>query len=295
MILERKIPIGYILGKIKVDLLVVVLFSTAASLLSNYLEDLNIPVTIGAFLGTAIALLLSFKLGQSYDRWWEARKIWGAIVNDSRTLVLQLRHFSKNPESVAISRMAYRQISWCYVLGETLRGLKVNTQKDPFLEELERQSLSSKIHIPLALLDKQSADLKLLHQENEINDFQQIQIDSTLLRLCASMGKAERIKNTSFPKTYRMTLHVSIYIFLVMLSFSLTGLTGFIEIPLLIFISVPFFLLEKIALNIQDPFENRPTDTAMTSIARTIERNIKELLEEEVISEPLKPEKFYMM
>ncbi|NAS14111.1 bestrophin family protein [Poritiphilus flavus] len=294
MILERKIPIGYILGKIKIDLLVVVVFSTATSLLSSYLQDLNIPVTIGAFLGTAIALILSFKLSQSYDRWWEARKIWGAIVNDSRTFVLQLKHFSKNPESALISRMAYRQMSWCYALGANLRGLKINTEEDPFLEELERQLLKDRIHIPLALLDNHSADLNTLHREDQLNDFQQVQIDSTLLRLCASMGKAERIKNTSFPKTYRLTLHLFIYIFLVMLSFSLTELTGFIEIPLLVFISVPFFLLEKIALNIQDPFENRPTDTAMTSIARTIERNIRELLKEEDIPEPLKPEKFYM-
>jgi len=63
-----------------------------------------------------------------------------------------------------------------------------------------------------------------LHKEKELNDFQQVQIDATLVRLCAAMGKAERIKNTAFPKTYRLTLHLFIYIFLVTLSLSITHL-----------------------------------------------------------------------
>ncbi len=295
MILERKIPIGYILNKIKLDLLIVTLFSTATHFLSAYLADLNIPVTIGAFMGTAIALILSFKLGQSYDRWWEARKIWGAIVNDSRTFIIQLKNFDKSHDDGLLKRMAYRQIAWCYAVGRSLRGLEAVWKNETFLKEEEMAAVKEQKHVPLALLDKHSNDLKSLHEAQRINDFQQIQIDSTLVRLCASMGRAERIKNTAFPKMYRLTLHIFIYIFLVMLSFSLTELRGFIEIPLLIFISIPFFLLEKIALSIQDPFENRPTDTAMSSIARTIERNIKELLGEKDLPDPWQPDKFYIL
>jgi putative membrane protein len=94
MILERKIPLTYWLRTIKWDLLIVSVFSLTVYFTSEYLIDLSIPISIGAFLGTAISLLLSFKLGQSYDRWWEARKIWGAIVNDSRTLVMQIQTFT---------------------------------------------------------------------------------------------------------------------------------------------------------------------------------------------------------
>jgi putative membrane protein len=67
------------------------------------------------------------------------------------------------------------------------------------------------------------------------------------------------------------------------------------EIPFMVFISIPFFLIEKIAFNIQDPFENRPTDTAMTSISRSIEINIKQQLELEDIPEPITSKKFYIM
>ena len=127
------------------------------------------------------------------------------------------------------------------------------------------------------------------------NDFQQIQMDNTVTRLCASMGMAERIKGTIFLRPYRLTLQLFMYLFLVILAISLTELESFIEIPILALISLPFFLFKKITFRIQDPFENRPMDTAMTTIARTIEINIRQLLEVESIPEPLKPHKFYSL
>jgi putative membrane protein len=270
-------------------------FSLTVYFTSEYLIDLSIPISIGAFLGTAISLLLSFKLGQSYDRWWEARKIWGAIVNDSRTLVMQIQTFTDKKNKEIITRMAYRQIAWCYSLSQTLRNQDSTKNLVSYISKNELERIKIKKNIPLAFLDNQSEDLSILHHKNLVNDYQQVQIDNTLVRLCASMGKTERIKNTDFPKTYRLTLHLFIYIFLITLSFALTEMHSFIEIPLMIIISIPFFLLEKIAFNIQDPFENKPTDTAMTSISRTIEINIKQQLNEQNIPEPIKTNTFYIL
>ena len=295
MILERKIPLTYWLRTIRWDLLIVSVFSLTVYFTSEYLIDLSIPISIGAFLGTAISLLLSFKLGQSYDRWWEARKIWGAIVNDSRTLVMQIQTFTDKKNKEIITRMAYRQIAWCYSLSQTLRNQDSTKNLDSYISKNELERIKIKKNIPLAFLDNQSEDLSILHHKNLVNDYQQVQIDNTLVRLCASMGKTERIKNTDFPKTYRLTLHLFIYIFLITLSFALTEMHSFIEIPLMIIISIPFFLLEKIAFNIQDPFENKPTDTAMTSISRTIEINIKQQLNEQNIPEPIKTNTFYIL
>ena len=145
------------------------------------------------------------------------------------------------------------------------------------------------------MVDIHSKDIMSLYESKVITDYQQIQLDSTLVRLVDSMGKAERIKNTFFPKTYRMTLRFFIYVFLVSLSFSLTDLHNVIEIPLLMVISLPFFLLEKIALTIQDPFENKPADTPVRSIARVIEINIKQLLGEKDIPEKIISDTYYLM
>lgn len=295
MILENRVPLSYWFKIIKWDMLIVTIFSTIVFILSNYLKGLNISVSIGAFLGTAISLLLSFKLAQSYDRWWEARKIWGAIVNDSRTLVVQLKNFTEPGEKDAVTKMGMRQIAWCYSLGEALRKLDSLGVTQTHISNEEFEQLKESQNRPLTLLDMQTRDVLQLHKDKKINDFQQVQIDQTLVNLCASMGKAERIKNTYFPKTYRLTLHLFIYIFLISLSFSLTDLHTVYEIPLLVFISLPFFLLEKIALTIQDPFENEPSDTPVTSIARTIEINIKQLLDQDEIPEKLAMDDYYVL
>ena len=124
--------------------------------------------------------------------------------------------------------------------------------------------------------------------------FSQIQLNNTLVNFSNAMGMAERIKNTIFPVTYRIFLHFFIYIFIVTLSIALRDIKSYFEIPLLLTISTMFFLLERSATHMQDPFRNRPTDTPMTAIARTIEINIKELLKEPEIPNPLQPEKFYL-
>ncbi len=295
MILEKKIPLTYWFNSIKWNILIVSIFSSVLYFSSDYLINLNIPISVGAFLGTAIALLLSFKLSQSYDRWWEARKIWGSIVNDSRTLVMQLHSFTNKENRTVTDRMAYRQIAWCYSLSQNLRNENASENINEFIGQQELNAISNQNNTPLALLANQSQDLAILHNDALVNDFQQIQIDNTLVQLCASMGKAERIKNTPFPKPYRLTLHLFIFIFLITLSVSLTEMPSLAEIPFLIFISIPFFLMEKIAFNIQDPFENKPMDIPMTNISRTIEINIKELLGDKNSPKPIASETFYVL
>jgi len=295
MILEKRIPLSYWFKMIRFDMLIIGIFSSFVFILSLYLQHLTIPFPIVAFLGTAISLLLSFKLSQSYDRWWEARKIWGAIVNDSRSFVVQLKNFTDGANPEIVRRMGFRQMGWCYVLGNDLRKLESLDIAEQFVSKKELEVLKTSKNRALTLLDFHNKDLLELHKTKNINDYQQIQIDSTIVRFCASMGKAERIKNTFFPKTYRMTLHFFIYIFLISLSLSLTDLHNIVEIPFMMVISLPFFMLEKIAMTIQDPFENKPADTPVTSIARTIEINLKQLLDEEEIPEKMVSDTYYSL
>ncbi|MGI9547329.1 MAG: bestrophin family protein [Flavobacteriaceae bacterium] len=294
MILNKRIPIKYWLKLIKWDLLIVTVFSVVMYLFQDYMSRLAIPISVGGFLGTAIALLLSFKLAQSYDRWWEARKIWGAIVNDSRSLILQVKHFLPAENRVVLRTIGYRQIAWCYAVCNHLRKLDSHKDVIPMVSEMEWEVLKDHKHIPLALMDFTVGDVSALHKSKQLNDYQHVQIDKTLVRLTASLGKAERIKNTVFPTTYRVILHFFIYIFLIVLSIPLSELFRFSEIPLLIGISLPFFFLEKIAFTIQDPFENAPTDTAMREISKNIERNILQILDEEV-PDAVRPDSYYIL
>jgi len=297
MLLNKRIPLYFIFNKVKYDLVYVLIVSLSVLLLTeNYKAILpEMPLTIPAFIGTAISILLSFKLNQSYDRWWEARKVWGAIVNDSRSFVIQLQSFVPKAHEAIIRKIAFRQIAWCYSLGQSLRGLNPIENLDSFISQDEIQEIQQHQNKPLALLQLHSKDIQYLKENNQIELLSQLQLDNSLVRLCDAQGKSERIKSTVFPVTYRLFLHAIIYLFVVTLSISLKNVAGFFEIPLLLLISAAFFLLEKSATHMHDPFENRPTDTAMTSIARTIEINIKQLLKETEIPKPQNPEKFYLL
>lgn len=298
MILDTQIPLGYIFKNTWKDILIVLSFSTLTYVTSLYIDFPPIPIGIPSFLGTAISLILAFKLAQSYDRWWEARKIWGAIVNDSRTLILQVKSFSvydRQSYHPIARKMALRQIGWTYSLGQSLRKQNPFNNLDKFINEEELQELQKHTNVPLSIMQLHSKDLKQLLDIQSINTYQQVQLDQTLVRLVASMGQAERIKNTVFPTTYRIYLHLFIYLFLGFLSISLVELEGAWQIIVLTLISVPFMLLEKTAKHLQDPFEGSPTDTPVTNIARNIEINLKQLMNEDGLPDELPDHIFYVM
>jgi putative membrane protein len=297
MLLNKRVPVSYIISKVKYDFFYVLIVSlTVLFITEKYKHFLpEMPLTIPTFIGTAISILLSFKLSQSYDRWWEARKVWGAIVNDSRSLTMQLLTLTANGNHEAIRKIAMRQIAWCYSLGQSLRGLNATDNIEKYLSPADMQEILQHHNKPLALLNQHSKDIKNLKDNGQLELFSQLQLDDTLVRLCDSQGKAERIKKTVFPVTYRIFLHSIIYLFVVTLSISLKNVAGFFEIPLLLLISTAFFLLEKSATHMQDPFENRPTDTPITAIAENIEINIKQLLNEPEVPPVKESEKFYVL
>jgi len=296
MLLNTRIPAYYILNKVKYDLVYVLIVSISVLYITDKYKELlpEMPLTIPAFIGTAISILLSFKLSQSYERWWEARKVWGAIVNDSRSFVIQLQTLVAKGNDTIVKKIAFRQIAWCYSLGQSLRGLNATENLDKFISPGDLEEIQKHNNKPLALLQLHGKDIKNLKENNQIDILSQLQLDNTLVRLCDAQGKSERIKTTVFPVTYRLFLHAIIYLFVITLSVSLKDVGGIFEIPLLLLISGAFFLLEKSAKHMQDPFENKPTDTAVTAIARTIEINIKQLLNETEIPKPHQPDKFYL-
>ena len=303
MLLERRIPFRYIAHPVKWDFLVVVLISIAGALLVKYERPYlpELPVTIAAFLGTAISLILSFKLNQSYDRWWEARKVWGAIVNDSRSIVRQLISFTTgvpDPDGEVarlVNQMSRRQIAWCYCLGQSLRGADWRTFTVEHLDADEVEEIERHDNKPVALLQLHAGTLAELASRGALTDYQRIAVDEILTRLTDSMGMSERINNTVFPKMYRMFLKMFIYVFITILSISLGEVEGYWEIVVTTVISTPFLLLERTSWQMQDPFSNEPSDTAVTAIARAIEINIKQLLHADDVPGPYPDEGFYLM
>src|ERR1044072_3930007 len=300
MLLKKNIPIGYVFGKVKIELMLILVYSLAIAVIHEWFLEvpISIPLAVPAVLGTVISLLLGFRSNQAYDRWWEARQVWGAIVNDSRTLARQVLNFTESQYEEDMvhqwrQRMVRRQIAWCYSLGQSLRRMNPPSGLDKFLSKRELEVLSRFNNVPMALLDQHGKDLRRALEEGYINRYQQMEIDKTLTRLCDAMGKCERIKNTVFPSTYSLYIHFSLLLFIAMLPFGVIEYFGFLEVPLVVVISASFLLIEKMAIHLQDPFENKPTDTPMTAIAGTIERDLKQLMHDQDLPEEKRQEKYY--
>jgi putative membrane protein len=285
MLLNKRISIGYFIRQIKYQIVLIVFFAFLIGFLDDIsiLNKISIPLSIPALLGTAVSLLLAFRTAQSYERWWEARTVWGAIVNDSRSFIRLVKQFVPK-ESQDTKAFTERQIVWLYALGEALR-------KQPFSNRVQEYINANDIkgaNIPNALLDRHSEQIRKIANDYDVSDFKQVQLNEVLMRLCDSMGKCERLKNTVFPRAYSTLLHTLIYVFAFLLPFGLEDSQLIVEIATTIIVPVIFISIEKTAIIMQDPFENTPVDTPMTSLAQTIEINILQMIGEKDV--PVKKE-----
>jgi len=285
MLLKNNIPIKYVLGKVKNDSALVAGYAILIAVLRecNWLS-VDIPIGgVPAILGTVLSLLLAFRSNQAYDRWWEARIIWGAIVNDSRSFARQVLTFIGNlyetgPESDLKERLIKRQIAWNYALKRSLRNQDPYVEIKRLLSDSDFEYLKAYDNVPNALLKLQGMDIHRAWKEGLINQFQQVEMERTLMNLTDSMGKCERIKSTVFPETYTLYIKLAIYMFIAVFPFSLFGLFNYISTPIVIAIGTLFLLIEKMAVHLQDPFENKPTDTPMSTISVKIERDLMQML-----------------
>lgn len=274
----------------KIDLIRIIIFSVCVGLLANdpHFTWIKIPLSMTTVIGTAISLLLTFRTGQSYDRWWEARIVWGSIVNDSRSFIRQLSLFLPNDRLVDVQLFAERQITWCYALSQTLRKQKYTTKVQNYIDSND----ISDTNVPNAIIALHSTHIKRLVDDRLISDYQQVQLDDTLMRFCDAMGKCERIKNTIFPMSYSKLIHFLIYLFALFIPFSIETESILIKAIITALIPLIFLVIERTAILMQDPFENKPMDTPMTAICQTIEMNLNEMTNQHAKT-PEKPKEDY--
>ena len=143
-------PASCIFKEIKLEVFYVLIIGLSVNYLTGKFKDLIpiMPISIPAFIGTAISVILSFKINQFYDRWWEARKIWGSIVNESRTLVLQLQSFVSKNKQNDVKEIAYRHIAWCFSSGQSLRGLDATQNLNKYVSETDIDKIQKIITSP---------------------------------------------------------------------------------------------------------------------------------------------------
>jgi putative membrane protein len=296
MLLEYSLRLRrVILGTWKAELLLFVtttlVFFVHKYFLINYF---NIPSVFPTVLGTALAFFIGFNNNQAYDRWWEARKIWGGIVNDSRSFCRAWLFYPTYTEKVskealrAMQEKAIkRHLSFLYALKAALRRDKDQTFRNYVsAEEADRVSRHSNIHN--ALLNEQSIELNDAYIKGCFDGFQLRIVEDMLVRFSDEMGKSERIRNTVFPTTYRHYTNMFIWLFAVTMTMEMTEIIGYWSILLAWLLATVFLTTHTLGETLIDPFDPIPSGISLDSITRTIEINLLESLHEKEIPPPIK-------
>jgi putative membrane protein len=256
------------------------------------------PISIVSIVGTALSLLLGFRTNSAYDRWWEARKVWGAIVNDSRTLIRQsiaFIHTDADEKKGIIENITHLQIAWCYALCNSLRQESVLIDANLHLSKDELAFVARHDNIPNAIILLIHERITSAFNLGYINPLMYQSLDDTLRRNTDSMGKCERIKNTIFPTQYSFYVHMTIFIFTLILPMGLIDSIGRIAIPITFVISFLFFYVEGISYVMQSPFEGNHNDIPMRSLSRTIEINLLQTIEADLVPDKILPKDGYVM
>lgn len=261
-------------------------------------KEMALNFTPIGVLGSALAIFVAFRNNSAYARWWEARTLWGGIVNSSRVLARLVVTFSdshahqpnyeKQRSENFKKSLIYKQIAWVNALRLQLRGQSDWHEIEHFLTSEEFEDIRSKDHKPNHLQLLMGRQIYEAMANGTLGGFDSFQMEGQLLALANYQGGVERIKNTPLPRQYDFFTRVFVLLFAGLLPFGLLGFFmaenllpfSWLVIPLSVLIAGVFIVMERTGAANEDPFENKVTDVAMTSICNTIERNLREMLGE---------------
>ncbi len=314
MIVKKNFHPLKIWSYIKGQVTFVALWSLIVWLLFYYTGEQAIALNFTpiGILGSALAIFVAFRNNSAYGRWWEARTLWGGIVNSSRVFARLVITFTDshshqanyNPtRSEAFKKsLVYKQIAWVHAMRLHLRNQENWQEIQPFFNQKEYQTILQKDHKPNAIHLMIGQQIYKAMADGTLGGFDSFQMEGQLLALTNYQGGAERIKNTPLPRQYDFFTRLFVVLFALLLPLGLlsffTSATivhlSWLIIPLSIVIAGVFVIMERTGAANEAPFENQITDVALTSICNTIERNLKELLGETDLPKKLKPENGYL-
>lgn len=307
------------------------------------LKEIELPWLPISVMGTAVAFYLGFKNNSAYDRMWEARKIWGAIINSSRAWGMYIDGFvsdhfcedSKTNEEIqqVKKRLIYRHIAWLYALRSQLLvitpwehanqkgmigvyGRKIRkkfgvglvddevtkVELNHYLPQTEYERLINHKNTATQIVNEQSRDLASIRKENIIDDFKHMELEKVLYDFYVHQGKCERIKKFPLPRQYANMSQYFVGIFIFCLPFAMSSLfyhlhpSGvWFSIPLSILVCWIYMVMEIVGDYSENPFQGMASDIPMLSLCRTIEIDLREMLGETELPEPIKSKNGILM
>ncbi len=254
-------------------------------------ERIDVSVAVLGSISGAISFFIVFFTAQAYDRWWEARKIWGSFVNDSRSfgrMAMTLFGPAEGDVPAIQQRLVHRHVAYLYAVKERLRG-EATREYAKYLNDEDMIRVDSSSNVGNAILQLQGEEIDAAERAGLIDVIRLAQFNDMLSRFSTSQGMAERIKTTVFPAHYASMIRLSIWVFVLIFPPTLSEEIGYKAIPVSAVLGLLIYSIVSIGQVMLDPFEGTPHDTPMSSIIRTIEINLLEQLGEDEIPAPLEP------
>ncbi len=251
----------------------------------------TLPLTL---FGSALALFLGFRDNSAYQRWWEGRVLWGAMINASRNLARGIIAFI-GPEDDGEKRdlkrsIVLRQIAYVQALRNQLRRQDPEAEVHRFLSREEAGEPLGRTNVANGLLDGTGQRIAEAHRRGWINDLQQATLESVLIDIANAQGGMERIKNTPLPNQYRFFPTLFTRLFCILLPIGLVETLG-VATPLGSGIAGLMFLaVLQIGEDLTDPFANTVHDVPLTAMCRTIEIDLLQAIGDPAPA-PMKPDR----
>ncbi len=231
----------------------------------------NITVMHG-MLGFVISLLLVFRTNTAYDRWWEGRKLWGSLVNNSRNLAIKLAVILEDEKD----RQFFRKMisSYASILHKHLSDVETSQQ---LFENLDL-TIDHHKHRPNQVAKMMFQKINDLYESKKMSGDQLIIINSEIQSFTDICGACERIKNTPIPYSYSAFIKKFIFFYVMTLPFGYSFSLGYYVAPVVVFIFYVLASLELIAEEIEDPFGNDENDLPTLKMAENIKKHVAELI-----------------
>lgn len=254
------------------------------------LQEYTLTTTPFTLIGVALGIFLGFRNNASYDRFWEARILWGSLINTSRSLARQaysLTFDKTNSLELNLFREAFvkRVIAFGHAFRHHLRDSDPISDITKFLAPDDLSEVKNSTHRPLFILQQLGRDLAKAKEKSWLPEINVLAIDGQLVELANILGACERIKNTPIPFTYTVLIHRIVAFYCFFLPFGLIDTAGAMTPFVVFLISHAFFGLDAIGDEIAEPFDMLPNNLALSAMSRTIEINLLEL-----INDPNRPE-----
>ncbi len=244
---------------------------------NNHLK--NIPIMHG-MLGFVISLLLVFRTNTAYDRWWEGRKLWGSLVNNSRNLALKLAAIL--PEEDKEDRIFFRRMIALFAFSLRNHLSHESTRTELFNEDDLGHMitpLDAEKHIPNQIAAQIFKKVQQLYKAGKITGDELIVLNAELQSFTDICGACERIKNTPIPFSYSVFLKKFIFFYVMTLPFGYVFSMGYYVVPVVTFIFYVLASLELVAEEIEDPFGADANDLPTDKISKNIQKHVAEILQ----------------